>query len=178
VYGEPTRPIRVPESLVTDIQTILTTYRKGQGPKPPLLGREQVYRPQTPGAEHPLTMFTSQVQAGFPSPADDYVEGTLDLNDHFIRHPAATFFVRVAGESMLGAGIHPGDILIVDRALEPADGRVVIAILDGELTVKRLYRQNGQVALEAENPEFPTIEIGNLQDLEIWGVVTNVIHAL
>jgi DNA polymerase V len=123
-------------------------------------------------------LFMVPVTAGFPSPADDYVEGKLDLNDYLVKHPAATFFVRVAGDSMIGAGIHPGDILVVDRSLEPTDKRVVIAVVNGELTVKRLKLRQGVVALMAENDAYPPLEIHGDMDFEIWGVVTSVIHAL
>lgn len=118
------------------------------------------------------------VAAGFPSPADDYLEGKLDLNQHLIKHPAATFFVRVAGDSMIDAGIHPGDILIVDRALEPADKKVVIAVVEGELTVKRIRMTRGRVFLAPENEHYPPIPIGAEMNFEIWGVVTTVIHPL
>ncbi|TAL65038.1 MAG: translesion error-prone DNA polymerase V autoproteolytic subunit, partial [Legionella sp.] len=116
------------------------------------------------------------VRAGFPSPADDYIETMLDLNEYLIKHPAATFFVRASGDSMINAGIHSGDILIVDRSLEATNGRIVIAALNGELTVKRLIRHNGQVKLAAENPNFPTLDITDEYDVVIWGVVTSVIH--
>ena len=125
-----------------------------------------------------LPLFLEPVSAGFPSPAGDYVEGKLDLNQHLIRHPAATFFVRVTGDSMIGAGIHSGDILIVDRALEPVDGKVVVVALDGELTVKRLSTRNGKVVLLPENERYSPIEITAERQFEVWGVVTNVIHAL
>ncbi|MFH1372966.1 MAG: translesion error-prone DNA polymerase V autoproteolytic subunit [bacterium] len=125
-----------------------------------------------------IPLFSERVAAGFPSPADDYLEGPLDLNKHLIRHPAATFFVRVTGDSMIGAGIHSGDMLIVDRALEPADHKVVIAAVNGELTVKRLCRQNDRLVLMPENDEHKPILIENETDCEIWGVVTNVIHPL
>ena len=121
-------------------------------------------------------MFTEQVAAGFPSPADDYLEGNLDLNKYLIQHPIATYFVRVTGDSMIGAGIHSGDILIVDRSLEPVNRRVVIAIVDGELTVKRLIRKNGTVMLMPENDAYKPIVIKDETDLEVWGVVTSVIH--
>ena len=88
----------------------------------------------------PLPLFSGKVATGFPSPADDYVEKTLDLNELLIQKPAATFFVRAQGESMLGAGIHPNDILLVDRSIEPVPGKIVICALNGELTVKRLER--------------------------------------
>ena len=123
-------------------------------------------------------LFASQVCAGFPSPADDYLEGRLDLNEHLIRHPAATFFVRAAGDSMTGAGIHHGDILIVDRALEAKDGAVVIAVLDGELTVKRLARSGARGYLMPDNSRYAPIELGDETEVTVWGVVTHVIHAL
>ena len=89
-------------------------------------------------------LFLVPVSAGYPSPADDSLDGSLDLNQHLIKHPTATFFVRVAGESMHEAGIHSGDVLIVDRALTPSDGSVIIAVVNGELTVKRLSKRHGQ----------------------------------
>jgi DNA polymerase V len=123
-------------------------------------------------------VFLDRVSAGFPSPADDYLDGTLDLNQYLITHPTATFFVRVTGESMLKAGIHSGDMLIVDRSLEPVDGKVVIAVLDGELTVKRLLRRDGKLQLVAEHDAYPPLDIEAAQTLDIWGVVTHVIHSL
>ncbi|VFQ42424.1 LexA family protein [Desulfoluna butyratoxydans] len=123
-------------------------------------------------------LFMSRVAAGFPSPAEDFVEGSLDLNEYLVRHPAATFFVRVTGDSMIGAGIHPEDLLIVDRSLEPTDRRVVIAVLNGELTVKRLRRQGDRIFLEAENDRYKPIEVTEANDFSVWGVVTSVIHPL
>jgi DNA polymerase V len=123
-------------------------------------------------------LFMVPVAAGFPSPAEDYIEGKLDLNKHLVKHPAATFFVKVAGDSMVDAGIHPGDILIVDRSLEPADKKVVIAVVDGELTVKRIRMKKGRVRLVPENEKYKPIEIENDMKFDIWGVVTNVIHSL
>ncbi|KAA3632084.1 MAG: LexA family transcriptional regulator [Calditrichaeota bacterium] len=123
-------------------------------------------------------IFTEQVAAGFPSPADDYLEGNLDLNKYLVKHPVATYFVRVTGDSMVGAGIHEGDILIVDRSLEPVSRRIVIAVVDGELTVKRLIRRNGKVMLMPENDKYKPIEIKDEVDLEIWGVVTTVLHGV
>ncbi len=122
-------------------------------------------------------LYGARVSAGFPSPADDFIEDTLDLNTLLIRHPAATFFVRVEGESMVGAGIYPRDILVVDRALEPWDKAVVVAAVDGELTVKRMRRRGTKVLLEAENPEYPPIEVPPDATLHIWGVVIHVIHS-
>jgi DNA polymerase V len=121
-------------------------------------------------------LFLHPVQAGFPSPAEDYIEKKLDLNEHLIQHPAATFFVRVEGDSMIGAGIHKGDILIVDRSLDALSGRIVIAVLNGEFTVKRLKKEGEILYLIPENPKFPTLEIKPEWDFQIWGVVTYVIH--
>ena len=123
-------------------------------------------------------LFLASVSAGFPSPAEDYIEGRLDLNRHLIKHPAATFFVRVAGDSMIGAGIHPGDILVVDRALEPQDSNVVIAVIDGELTVKRISHRHGKLFLVPDNQAYAPLEILEEMEFEIWGVVTSVIHSL
>jgi len=124
----------------------------------------------------PLPLFSGKVAAGFPSPADDYVEKNLDLNELLVQKPAATFFVRAQGESMLGAGIHPNDILVVDRSIEPVPGKIVICALNGELTVKRLERDNEQWQLKAENPAYPDIVIHEELEMVIWGVVTTVIH--
>lgn len=123
-------------------------------------------------------LFMVSVSAGLPTPAEDYIEGRLDLNRHLIKHPAATFFVRVAGDSMIDAGIHPGDILVVDRALEPQDASVVIAVLDGELTVKRIKRRDGKVFLVPDNRAYEPLEIKADMEFEVWGVVTSVIHHL
>lgn len=123
-----------------------------------------------------LPLFIARISAGFPSPADDYLDKKLDLNEYLIKHPASTFLVRVAGDSMIDAGIHSGDILIVDRALEPTDNKIVIAVLDGELTVKRIRKMNDKLYLLAENPEYPLIEIKPEMNFEVWGVVTYVIH--
>ena len=138
---------------------------------------DAVYAPDL-STRYKLPVFLGRLPAGFPSPADDYLEGKLDLNRHLIKHPAATFFVRVTGDSMIGAGIHSGDLLVVDRSLEPSDKNVVVAVLDGELTVKRLFKQHGVLRLLPENLNYQPIEITPQQTIEIWGVVTNVIHAL
>lgn len=118
----------------------------------------------------------NHVSAGFPSPADDYIEKRLDLNEHLVKRPAATFFMRVSGDSMIGAGIHNGDILIVDRSLRPRNGSVIIAIVDGELTIKRLVKKKGRWFLAPENDAYPDMEIRNFSDFETWGVVRHSIH--
>ena len=140
-----------------------------------------VIRPDPAASPSCRPVFISKIAAGFPSPADDYVERRLDLNQHCIHHPEATYFLRVSGHSMTGAGIHDNDILVVDRSLKPAHGKIVVAILDGEFTVKRLSREagaGGHLSLTPENSNYPRIEIQDGQELEIWGVATFVIHAL
>ena len=120
----------------------------------------------------------NSIPAGFPSPAQDYIEETLDLNEFLIAHPSATYFVRVEGFSMVDAGIFPSDILIVDRSLEPAHKKIVIAIVDGELTVKRLWQENNKWYLMPENSEFPTLEITKDMDFTVWGVVVYSLHKM
>ena len=136
-----------------------------------------VYRPdQSTKRIQPL--FIANVPAGFPSPAADYEESKLDLNKYLIKNPAATYFVRVTGDSMIGAGIHSGDLLVVDRSIEPVDKKVVIANIDGELTVKRIRIRKNKITLEPENTDFPTQQISPDSEFEVWGVVTNVVHSL
>lgn len=154
VWGESTKAIRVPLSKIDAIKTFL----------------------ETTNSTYALPLYASHVRAGFPSPADDYIETHLDLNTHLIKHPAATFFVIASGDSMTGAGIQSGDMLIVDRSLEASHGKIIIAAIDGELTVKRLSRNNMRVQLLPENNHYPPIDITNEQELVIWGVVTHVIH--
>jgi DNA polymerase V len=128
------------------------------------------------GEQHVL--FEAVVPAGFPSPAADYEQDALDLNRHLVKNPVATFFVRVTGDSMLGAGIHHGDLLVVDRSLQPRDKNVVIAVVDGELTVKRIRINRRKITLEPENHDYVAREITEETEFEVWGVVTNVIHQL
>jgi DNA polymerase V len=123
-------------------------------------------------------LFMVPVAAGFPAPAEDYIEAQLDLNQYLIRHQAATFFVRASGDSMIGAGIHSGDLLVVDRAIQPTDGSVVIAVVNGELTVKRLFKKGDRLQLLAENEQYAPLEINEHTEFQIWGVVTNSIHSL
>ena len=152
-YGETTKTLRIPVSRIEDVKGFLegSTFYK-------------------------IPLYASTVRAGFPSPADDYIEMHLDLNEHLIKHPAATFFVTASGDSMTGAGIASGDMLVVDRSLEATHGKIVIAAINGELTVKRLSRISGRVQLLPENNQYQPIEITGDEDLVIWGVVTHVIH--
>lgn len=132
------------------------------------------YEPSSKKLELPL--YSVGVSAGFPSPADDSLEKNLSLDEYLVQHPSATYFVRVQGDSMVKAGIHSNDILIVDRALEPRSGNVVIAMIDGEFTVKRFHHSKGKCYLLAENPDFEPIEIKEDMHMEVRGVVTYVIH--
>lgn len=154
-YGEETKAIRIPCSRVKEVQNFL--------------GLKPSFR---------LPLFASKVAAGFPSPADDYIEDHLDLNEHLIKHPSSTFFVKAIGDSMINAGIHSGDILVVDRSIEPSQGKIVIAALNGELTVKRLSIEKEKVQLLPENRAYRPIDITENYELVIWGVVLHVIHSV
>ncbi len=124
-----------------------------------------------------LPFYESSVPAGFPSPANEYLGDTLDLNDYLVRNRTATFFARVEGDSMIGAGIFAGDVLVVDRSLTAKHGDVVIAALDNEFTVKRLDTREG-VRLMPENPDFEPISLKGEVELVIWGVVTAIVRKL
>jgi len=169
-YGEPTQPLRVPLSVLPVVRAWIEARRE------PLPDADCRAFSPTPSA-CPLPLYSARIRAGFPSPADDDLEGTLDLNEHLVRHPAATFFVRVQGDSMIGAGIHHGDLLVIDRALEPRSGSIVVAVVDGELTVKRLHLEDGRVALVAENPAYPPLVLSEGQTLHIWGVVAHAVRS-
>ena len=151
-FGEVTKPIRVPVSKIDSVMNFINNNTLS------------------------LPLYSSKVPAGFPSPADDHMEGKLDLNTHLVKHPTATFFVKASGDSMIGAGIHDGDILVVDRSLEPRQSRIVIAAVDGQLTVKRLKKKGKKIFLVPENKKFRSIELNENNDVKVWGVVTNVVH--
>lgn len=154
-YGVPTKALRVPEHLIPDIQRFVE-YKGFQ-----------------------LPLYSSHVRAGSPSSADDHVEEAhLDLNDYIVKHPAETFFVQVAGDSMINAGIFEQDMLVVDRSLPVSSGRIVIAAVNHELTVKRFQKTMDGCELIAENPAYPPIIIKQGDELHIWGVVTHVIHQI
>jgi DNA polymerase V len=123
-------------------------------------------------------LFLQMISAGFPSPAEDYIDKSLDLNEYLIKHPSATFFVKVQGDSMINAGIHHGDILIVDRALEPAHKKIIVAVINGELTVKRMHRIKDTLYLLPENDTFERMRVREEMDFQVWGVVTHVIHSI
>ncbi|TDX29078.1 SOS response UmuD protein [Modicisalibacter xianhensis] len=123
-----------------------------------------------------LPLVAGEVRAGFPSPADDYLERDLDLVGHLVQHPSATFYVRAKGDSMVSFGIFDGDLLIVDRALDPRPGDILIAVVDGELTCKRLGMVNGGTALMPGNSSYAPILLDGCE-VTVWGVVTHNIHA-
>ncbi len=166
-YGEPTKLIRVPESWIMQIEQM-----QARSHEPTI---EVAMRPlRTTRCAIPLYMVS--VAAGVPSAAEDYIEGKIDLNRHLIKNPATTFLVTVTGDSMIEAGIHSGDVLVVDRSLEPTDQKIVITVLNGELTVKRIHYKHNRVYLMPENPNYPVLIVEEGMELQVWGVVTNVIH--
>lgn len=168
IKREPSKVIRLPVSLVPTVRALVAA--RGYP------GGAMLSHLNSPVLK--LPMFGHKVRAGFPSPADDYVEAWLDLNEHLVEHKEATFFVQATGDSMIGAGIQEGSLLVVDRALEAKHGDIVIAVIDGELTVKRLEKRRGKIRLVAENPDYEPIEFKEGQELTIWGVVTSVIQRL
>jgi DNA polymerase V len=153
-FGVQTKAIRIPCSEVSNVLKFV---------------QNDCYR---------LPFYQHTISAGFPSPADDHIEDKLDLNELLIKRPSATFFLRVSGSSMINAGIHHNDILVVDRSLEPSHGKIVIACVNGELTVKRLRCEGKKIQLVAENNSYSPIDITENMDLRFWGVVTSVIHPL
>lgn len=170
-YGEPTQPVRVPESQVEAVVAYLDAYRQ------PTLAEE----PRPVSAEPTtvsLTAFASRIPAGFPSPAQDYLDDSIDLNAELIiqGHEAATFVLRVKGWSMMNAGIFDGDRIVVDRSLDPRQDDVVVAIINNDLTVKRLGKVDGRLALLPENPHFKPIVLEDGDELMVWGVVTNCLR--
>lgn len=153
-YGEPTKPIRLPKSLIEPVLKFV--HNKG----------------------YQLPLFSSKVVAGYPTAADDHIETYIDLQDHLIKNVSTTFLVRVSGQSMMDAGIYEDDLLVVDRSMRPIHGKIVIAALDGQLTVKRLHHKNNQSFLMPENRKFKPIKIAPENEMLILGVVTHVIHAV
>lgn len=170
-YGEPTQPVRVPESQVEAVVAYLDAYRQ------PTVAEDPV-----PVSIEPTTVslvaFASRIPAGFPSPAQDYLDDSIDLNAELIiqGHEAATFVLRVKGWSMMQAGIFDGDRIVVDRSLDPRQDDVVVAVINNDLTVKRLGRVDGKLALLPENPHFKPIVMEDGDELVVWGVVTNCLR--
>ena len=127
-------------------------------------------------SEYEIPLFNSRPQAGFPSPGDDLIEKVLDINDLLVQNPASTFFVRVEGDSMIGAGIFSGDVLVVDRSIIAKDGSIVVAAVFGELVVKRLFARNDEYALVSENEAYKPITICDNDECFIWGVVVGSVR--
>ena len=123
-----------------------------------------------------VTLYLNSARAGFPSPANDYLEGEIDLNRYLIKNPLATFIVKSQGNCMLQAGIHSGDLLIVDRSIKPKNNSIIIASIDGDLTVKRLKISGKKFLLSSDNKDYGNVKINNESDIFIWGIVTKVIH--
>jgi DNA polymerase V len=160
--------VRLPASRVAVVKAWLQA--------PPLGADLADLVPARPGAPRSRPLFASCVPAGFPSPAEEYVEGPLDLNDYLIRHETATFYVRVKGQSMTGVGILDGDVLVVDRSREARHGNIVVAVIDNELTVKELDLQGPVPRLRAHHPDYAPIALRTEQELLVWGVVTGVVR--
>ena len=179
-FKEPTVVKRIPKSKVAAVDRLIDgadSLSLELDPSPPSnVAAIHAASAVAPLLERPL--LSSKVAAGFPSPADDYVEMQLDLNEYLVERPAATYHVQVSGDSMIEAGIMDGDILVVDRSVEATHNAIVVAIVDGEPTVKRLYRQNSQIQLCPDNPAYPIMRISSEQSLQIWGVVTGVVRKL
>jgi len=150
---------------------------KKKHPHKPELVPDEVFRPGTSKKEK-LSLYIDRVPAGFPSPAEDFVDKELDLNDYLIGNKSATFLVKVEGRSMENAGIFDGDVIVVDRSLDPENGKVVLGVLNGEFTVKRLSIQKNKLKLLPENPDFLPIDVSEEMDFKIWGVVTFSLHRL
>lgn len=125
-----------------------------------------------------IALYNCKISAGFPSPADDYIDKHLDLNEHLIKRQASTYLLIASGDSMTGENIHDRDMLIVDRSIKPISGDVVIAVVDGQLTVKKLFiDKNNQIFLEPANHKYQRIQISESMELVIWGVVLHVVHS-
>ena len=189
-YGEASARVSVPVSAQDRVIDFVKALTARTAQSPGSLKVDHVAAPHTwPSSLIPVEisestnawrtpLFGYPVQAGFPSPADDYVAEKLDLNQHLMPHQEASFMLRAKGDSMMGANIHDGDLLVVDRSLNATNGCVVIAAIDGQFTVKRLEKKRGKIRLLPANPNFEPIEIKEDQELQIFGVVTNVIHSL
>lgn len=134
----------------------------------------ELFRPDVSTAIE-LPLFETGISAGFPSPADDYIEDRIDLNAELIRNPSSTFFGRVNGDSMINAGIGDGDLIVIDKSIEPKDNSIVVCVIDGEFTVKRFRNNDGEILLVPENEKYKTIKITNENDFRVWGTVTYTI---
>lgn len=162
-YGESTKPIRIPLSYVDAVKDLIT-------------GKAKLQSKPSNDESFAIPYYGGKVAAGMPAPADDYIEEALDLNQHLVKDPKSSFIVRAIGQSMINAGIFDGDMLIVDRTIPALNGKIVVAAIDGELTVKRIQRKDSKLLFLPENDDFSPIDATHSQSVVIWGVVTNVIH--
>ena len=167
--GPPTRVVRLPVPIAEFARKLASQQKPGDVAAVFDLESRTALR---------VPMMAWSAACGFPSPAEDYIDKPLDFNELLIEHPAATFAIRIAGDSMTGAGIFSGDIAVVDRAREPANGSIVLALVDGAFTVKRYRIKDNAVWLQAENPTFADIQITGEQSFEVWGVITRSIRML
>lgn len=167
-YGETTKVIRVPQSCVYDIQDYIVRKQ--------LNNIDQFFKLENNLNIKPRVLFEHKVAAGFPSPADDHAEKKLDLNDYLIGQKETTFFVRIKGDSMIDASIHDGDIVIVDRSKQAKVGDIVLASIDGDFTVKILFKNKNQFKLLPANDKYQPIEIKQDTTFEIWGIVTGAVR--
>ena len=176
-YGEPTKLIRVPESQVAVVMRYLDALKQSVtgGPSSTDVSLRPVAAKR---AATRVSALGREVHAGEPASGDDYLEDSVDLGRHLVRDPANTFLMKVKGWSMRDVGIADGDELVVDRGVSPSDGRIVVAEVDGELTVKRLKRSGAGWSLQAANPDFKDVRVHGENELRIWGVVTMVLHRL
>ena len=174
-YGEPTKTVRVPQSLVSVVVSYLDAMRRPSAGGAYSASLRPIATLRTSTA---VPALGRRVRAGEPASGDDYQEDTVDLGKHLVRDPSSTFVMKVDGWSMRDAGIADGDELVVDRGVAAEDGRIVIAEIDSELTVKRLKRTAVGWLLQASNPDFADIPIDDKNDLHIWGVVTRVLRAV
>ncbi len=129
----------------------------------------------TPHSHRDQVPVVEGIHAGFPSPAEDYAEPSLDLNRYVIKNPASTFYARITGDSMTGVGIQDGDIVVIDKSLEPANDQIAVCFIDGEFTLKRIHVEDGHLYLMPHNPDYPAIEITEENNFQVWGIVTYVI---
>lgn len=188
-FNEATKVVRIPESKVADVKLWLAQQAQSVGKKTPNVQMTELQALVKSNAQvflapselsayqsQQVPLYSHKVVAGFPSPADDYVEAQLNLNDKLIKNKEATFLLTVQGDSMKKIGIFDGDILVVDKSIKPTDGKIVIAALDGQLTVKRLSLKSTGTWLVPENDQYPPIPVKEGSDIVIWGVVTATIR--
>lgn len=173
-YRESTHPIRIPTSLVPQVEELLATKTAF-----PTLGKaNNIYAISSKNPMQAVPLYSARIAAGSPTYADDHVECYVNFNEYLIQNPPATFCVRVEGSSMIEAGIYENDILVVDNSIEPTDGKIVIACLNSELTVKRLKLKEGDMQLIPENPAYSPIKITAEMDFKILGIAVHVIHSI